>query len=971
MYAFRDLVKQRTRTILGISGITISIFLLTAVGMLGDSISYSYIDYASQSVGKIDYIISGGRLDWQTMEQEILTDSYLNENIGDVLPRSFSSTGWIFSRTVVNLDGNLYLKQDVTHIGVQIDRENRAYQGKFIDVNTGEPFSQNLTYDECLVFKDLGERLNISAGNVLLFNYSIFTDENRIELSENYTKEYTVKAVVDMNFKFDDNFKFGFVVNLEEYNRFYNVPNLTDCQNLIINFKHPENFYDVDDIQGTILKMRDFAVHIQNKIGLYNNYSMDNYGNVPVYDIDMPRVGILEIEQYVNIGMSIILLFVSILGVIISGVLINGILSTSVEEKIREFGIFRVLGSHRTFPIKLTVIQATILSIIGTGIGILLGYITVSTVLLPLIASLVHFTIGEVVPILSIQTISLSCSVGIGVSMLVGISPALKVSKMSILGAINPYRQESAGTRMVREGNINFKYILVGLIISGIAAFVLFAVPQILLTLDIGLITAVLIILLSTFLIGATLTGLGLIPLVQKVIWQILTVFSRKTKDIIRISLIRYSRRNTTTVIMFSISFAFVTLVATILGTQSNQNIENIRNRNGSDLVVDARRRFISGYVPDSSILIPDQNLAQELMAINGIVRTSTILASTQELDTIMGSHYSLTIYDLVKYKSAGVHGVAIDKNYLDTTYVEYCVMSQGDLTVAFEDLFNGSNTVIISTAIAMDLDVDLYDKILLSFEWSGEIQYIQFTIVGIADNMPGIPTVQKSTSGGMMGGETSAGSAVLLSQENFRKYFQLPAGNFPVSKIFIKLSQEYRNEDASKRIQKYIRKEYVDKRGYLLDMDNTFTQGSFARDIFSIVEVLFLSILTFAIIISLFGLTSSAYSTILERTREIGIIETLGLRKSKVANMFIIESEIIMISAALNGAIIGILLTALFYWQMSAFSSFPIWTAYEIPWDIITIELGIAFIACIISMKFLVRRIQKMELIEIFRTTL
>ena len=57
-YALRDLKQQKTRTAFAISGIAVSIFLLTVVGMLGDSISYSYVDYASQSAGKTDYEIS-------------------------------------------------------------------------------------------------------------------------------------------------------------------------------------------------------------------------------------------------------------------------------------------------------------------------------------------------------------------------------------------------------------------------------------------------------------------------------------------------------------------------------------------------------------------------------------------------------------------------------------------------------------------------------------------------------------------------------------------------------------------------------------------------------------------------------------------------------------------------------------------------------------------------------------------------
>jgi len=89
------------------------------------------------------------------------------------------------------------------------------------------------------------------------------------------------------------------------------------------------------------------------------------------------------------------------------------------------------------------------------------------------------------------------------------------------------------------------------------------------------------------------------------------------------------------------------------------------------------------------------------------------------------------------------------------------------------------------------------------------------------------------------------------------------------------------------------------------------------------------------------------------------------------VANMFIIESEIIMVSAAINGSIIGIILVFLFYWQIASFSSYPIMASFTIPWNIILIELAVAAVVCAIAMKLLVRRVQNMELMEIFRKTL
>ena len=43
LYAFQDLRKQKSKAIFGIGGSAISIMLLTIIGSLGDSLSYSNI----------------------------------------------------------------------------------------------------------------------------------------------------------------------------------------------------------------------------------------------------------------------------------------------------------------------------------------------------------------------------------------------------------------------------------------------------------------------------------------------------------------------------------------------------------------------------------------------------------------------------------------------------------------------------------------------------------------------------------------------------------------------------------------------------------------------------------------------------------------------------------------------------------------------------------------------------------------
>ena len=59
-----------------------------------------------------------------------------------------------------------------------------------------------------------------------------------------------------------------------------------------------------------------------------------------------------------------------------------------------------------------------------------------------------------------------------------------------------------------------------------------------------------------------------------------------------------------------------------------------------------------------------------------------------------------------------------------------------------------------------------------------------------------------------------------------------------------------------------------------------------------------YLNMISLLVLICIFGLLSSSYSTIIERKKEIGIIRTLGLKGREIDRLFILESLIIMISS-------------------------------------------------------------------------
>jgi putative ABC transport system permease protein len=134
-------------------------------------------------------------------------------------------------------------------------------------------------------------------------------------------------------------------------------------------------------------------------------------------------------------------------------------------------------------------------------------------------------------------------------------------------------------------------------------------------------------------------------------------------------------------------------------------------------------------------------------------------------------------------------------------------------------------------------------------------------------------------------------------------------------------------------------------------------------------IKYLFLLILIGTVLIGLFGLIISAYSSIIERSREISIIRTLGLRPNDVNTMFRIENLIILLASGLTGSIIGYIMGYFLSFNISILLNRPFMNSF--PWDIAAIIFGFSILVLILGMKFLLRKLSKQNLLEIYRATI
>jgi len=952
-YAFKDLFRKKTRNILGILGIFVSLFLLTTVSFLTDSISYSYIDFLTADSGNQDIVLT---VRHYIDEPENRTENYNylpiiemmqdNDNISaeieHYIPRS---NFWVATNgSLSNPEENLgWFQLSV----LDIKKEESINFGQFTDLEEDFDISQGLPENHCLISLEFAERYNLNPGDE--FDLWLWFLNN--------TVRFTVASSFDQLYKFPLGEEKEIVLDYEWWgilaNNNDNSANpLNDwgkrANKLIFTLEDSETIYDVRNIKGSEDYIVKIGANILKEIG------------IEPWELRYPKLNLLFISEYLTLSMNIVFMMVGFISTLISGILINGILSTSVEEKIREFGINRVLGARKKYNVKLILIQASIICTIGTTLGIIGSSIFTSEFLIPFLnKKLIQNNVPSSVSfMIKPTTILLSYAIGIGVSLIVSILPAIKVSRISLVESINPYRHSEEIYKLEKEGAANVKLIFLGIVLSLNGGFLYFIIPKVIISLEFGTLVNILIGTLLFFLIGISLMAIGLMPLFIRILIRIFEPFSRKLMNIVKVTVYRHQRRNLSTIVMFVLAFSFIIYVSAMLEIQFEQVGGLIQYDEGSDIVVRPRNYDITA---------PTSNLQRELLTVEGIERTSTLLASTYDLENIYSEEqkdFDVELGDYINYNSADVYLFGIDENYINTvwdpTYIE---LSEGNKDIAFEEVFNNSDdiNIIISASLASELKIHLDDSARLTFTRGTEQEPFIVKVAGVAKSMPGLKFRFREAgigAGGLMNG------GVLMSDVNYLKCMNIPGDeNAFIDQIFVKVAENYNHTLVAEDIENTLGGEY-NLRVRVTNEDILEAERAFLT-----VKYLFLLILIGSVFIALFGLISSSYSSILERSREIGIIRVLGLQPGEVEKMFLLESMILMLASASSGGFIGFITAIGLSGNLTMFTGTPRMIA--IPWDIVAIIYAFSIIVLVVGMKWLMRKIRKRNIIKIFRDTL
>jgi len=180
-------------------------------------------------------------------------------------------------------------------------------------------------------------------------------------------------------------------------------------------------------------------------------------------------------------------------------------------------------------------------------------------------------------------------------------------------------------------------------------------------------------------------------------------------------------------------------------------------------------------------------------------------------------------------------------------------------------------------------------------------------------------------------------GFTVLCSWDVLRTYFGQSASGASV--YYVRLAP---GADAQRAAVERALKEGVGKRRHL-DVTNSEEFRNQIRQAFDQFFAMFDTVVAIAILVGAMGVINTLTMSILERTREIGMLRSLGMTRGQVVWMVLAEAAVIGIIATLMGIGAGLALTAVMVKSMSVSSGWSL--SYVFPTAPLIVSIAITLV--------------------------
>jgi len=207
--------------------------------------------------------------------------------------------------------------------------------------------------------------------------------------------------------------------------------------------------------------------------------------------------------------------------------------------------------------------------------------------------------------------------------------------------------------------------------------------------------------------------------------------------------------------------------------------------------------------------------------------------------------------------------------------------------------------------------------------------------------------------------------SVILMNEEDFRRIVKI---GDEIDFVVVQVSSSSDIEKVAADIKTKLRKDRNEKEG---EEDFSVQTPSSALEsvntILNIVNLIIVGIAAISLLVGAIGIANTMYTSVLERTREIGVMKSIGAKNSDVLMIFLIESGLLGLVGGIIGVIIGLSMSfGISTIANSAFGSEILKINFSLP--LVLGAIGFSFFMGIISGVLPALQASKLEPVEALR---
>ena len=571
------------------------------------------------------------------------------------------------------------------------------------------------------------------------------------------------------------------------------------------------------------------------------------------FTIDSPASQSEQMEKMLT-AYQLILTFFSTLALLVGLFLVMNSISVAIAERKKEIGTLRALGATRVSMVLLFVSEVFGIGLIGSALGCVIGRGMAGKLVTQVTNSLgAQLQMRLEVAHLEFTWHQIISAILFGTiaSVVAAFIPALKAADIHPLEAMKKH----AETFSAEDEKRSKLTILLGF---GLLVFTTLSMIYQWghLWIGIDLFTKV------SSVLGAALFGPFLVFILIN--WA-RALGKNTTRPVLKLALenlIRSRKRTTSNVMALMVGLFLVMLIATVRASFHDTLTTWLNQIFVADIMVASTGRMIVADVQPMH-----EEIQKEILSIPGVMPIGENRGTASRIVPYLHNGKRMTIK-------------AID-HYADFYHYQNFAVQNGDKNKVAPLLYNGEPTVILTENFLLKQNKKVGEMV----EFNTPTGKIQFKIVGSVSDY------------------ASPEGVIYISRDNYKKYWN----DSLVTAFIINIAPGYTLEQVRANIDREIGKKWN---------VITISNAEFKAQMEQAVERSFAytrAIEYIALLVGLLGLLNTLLISVLERTREIGMIRAIGGTRNQVSAMILLESLLQGVFGSLVAILLGSYIGKLF----------------------------------------------------------